>query len=93
MNLYYILVNKRIFYIQEIVSTDAEDITTQKLCIASEYDNCATESTIRSKHCSWFDVYEVPVNISCGRLCLGKCLPWTISNHDYIMCGIVRVLL
>ena len=75
-----------ILYLSETISTDSDDIKTQKLCIASENDNCATVSTIRSKSCRWFEVYEVPINISCGRLCLGKyiySLSMTKSRSQY----------
>ena len=69
------------FSISETISTATDGITTQKLCVASEQDYCATETTIRSKRCTWFEVYEVPINISCGRLCLGKCKHLTIRNY------------
>ena len=59
-------------FLAEEVSIDKDGVKTLKLCVGSEKSVCEKTVTIRSKECRWFNVYEAPAEVDCGRLCLGK---------------------
>ena len=59
-------------FVSETLSTASDGIKTEKVCVESKTDDCATSVTMRSKTCNDFTVYEPPVDVACSRLCLGN---------------------